>query len=160
MRPRNRARVFASDGTLRAVFEKQGLTPSEKLWFVSGPREWPRSFTLGSLRFGVLFCDELNQGVNRFVREPVDALLWPGYWGHEDSLYWPGAGAHEAHDKIRACAKAVNAPLLQANFRRPEENPARQNVVVMGGSLAVAPDGSLLHPFEPHRREPLLVTCP
>lgn len=31
---------------------------------------------------------------------------------------------------------------------------------VLGGSLAVAPDGTLLHPFEPHRREPILVRLP
>jgi predicted amidohydrolase len=156
-RPRNRARLFAADGTLRAVFEKSGLTPSEKLWFEASLREWPRSFGVGGLRFGVLFCDELNQGVHRFVDGPIDALPWPGSWGYDEHLDWLRAGAHDSHTKMRACARAMNAPLLQANYRRPELNPARQNIVVMGGSLAVAPDGTLLHPFEPHRREPLLV---
>lgn len=156
-RPRNRARLFAPDGTLRATFEKTGLTPSEKLWFVAGTQQRTRTFLLEGLRFGVLFCDELNQGAEHFVHEPVNALLWPGYWGQQDPLDWPSAGAHGAHTKVRACARAFKAPLLQANFRRVELNPARQNVVVMGGSLVVAPDGSMLHPFEPHRREPLLV---
>ena len=60
-----------------------------------------------------------------------------------------------------ANAAAIDVQLERAarasNFRRPDENPPRQNVVVMGGSLAVAPDGTLLHSFEPQRREPLLI---
>jgi predicted amidohydrolase len=157
LRPRNRARLFACDGTLRALFEKTGLTPSETLWFVAGTQPRTRTFALDGLRFGVIFCDELNQGAERFVQEAVDALLWPSYWGNEDPLDWSGGGAHDGHTKVRACARDLTAPLLQANFRRADVDPARQNVVVMGGSLVVAPDGALLHPFEPHRREPLLV---
>jgi predicted amidohydrolase len=38
-----------------------------------------------------------------------------------------------------------------------ELDPRRGDQTLLGGSLAVAPDGSLLHPFEPHRRKPILV---
>jgi predicted amidohydrolase len=159
-RPRNRARLFAADGMPRATFEKTGLTPSERLWFVAGTSMRRRTFLLDGLRFGVLFCDEINQGADRFVTEPVDAMLWPGYWGYEDAFDWEGAGAHDCHTTLRTCAHTFNAPLLQANYRRADVEPTRQNVVVMGGSLAVAPDGTLLHAFEPRRRQPLLIKLP
>jgi predicted amidohydrolase len=159
-RPRNRARLFAAEGTLRALFEKTGLTPSEQQWFVTGTRDWPRTFELDGRRFGVLFCDELNQGARRFIDAPVDALLWPGYWGHGDPFDWASDGPHEAYARMRACAKDFGAPLLQVNGRRPEADAPGQNIVVLGGSVAVAPDGRLLHPFEPHRREPILVELP
>lgn len=156
-RPRNRARLFAPDGALRAVFEKHGLTSSERRWFVAGDRHWPRSFGLDGWRFGVLFCDELNQGARHFVWEPIDVLLWPGYWGHGEPFDWASEGPHGSYARARTCAKDLDVLLLQVNCRRPDVDPPGQNIVVLGGSLAVAPDGNLLHPFEPHRREPLLI---
>lgn len=157
-RPRNRARLFGADGTLRALFEKSGLTPSEQQWFVTGTRTWPRTFELGGVHFGVLFCDELNQGARRFVDAPVHALLWPGYWGHGDPFDWAADGPHEAYARMRACARDFGVPLLQINSRRPEADAPGQNIVVLGGSLAVGADGALLQPFEPHRREPIVIT--
>ena len=58
---------------------------------------------------------------------------------------------------MRDRARVWRAPLLQANFRRPEAHPREQAGTVLGGSVAVAIDSSLLHPFEPHRAQPLLV---
>jgi predicted amidohydrolase len=156
-RPRNRARLVAPDGALRAVFEKNGLTRSEELWFAAGDRPRRRVFECAGLRWGVLFCIEFKAPPAQYIDEPVDAVLWPSYLGHADPFDWASPGPHDGNATMRALARAWNAPLLLANTRRPEADPRHGDQVVLGGSLAVAPDGTLLHPFEPHRREPILV---
>jgi predicted amidohydrolase len=157
-RPRNRARVFDAQGVLRAAFEKQGLTRSEELWFAASDTPRTRTFELEGRRFGVVFCIELDALPERwFPRERVDAVLFPGYWGYAENFDWSSPGPHNGQATMRERARQWNAPLLQANTRRPEVDPRRGDQTLLGGSLAVAPDGSLLHPFEPHRREPILV---
>ena len=156
-RPRNRARLIGADGTLLAIFEKTGLTRPEQTWFATGDVARRRSFALGGLRFGVLFCIELDEPAERYVDEPVDAVLWPAYWGHGEPFDWTAAGPHEACARMRDRASVWRAPLLQANFRRPEAHLREQAGTVLGGSVAVAIDSSLLHPFEPHRAQPLLI---
>ena len=81
-RPRNRARLIGADGTLLAIFEKSGLTRPEQTWFATGDVARRRSFALRGLCFCVLFCSELDEPAERYVDEPVDAVLWPAYWGH------------------------------------------------------------------------------
>jgi predicted amidohydrolase len=156
-RPRNRARLFDRDGILRACFEKQGLTRSEELWFAASDTPRTRVFTFEGRRFGVLFCIEFKAPASRYVGEPIDAVLWPSYLGHADPFDWSSAGPHDGNAAMRALARAWNAPLLLANTRRPEVDPRIGDQVVIGGSLAVAPDGPLLCPFDPHQREPILV---
>jgi predicted amidohydrolase len=157
-RPRNRARLFDARGVQCAAFEKQGLTRSEELWFAAGDTPRARTFDLGGLRFGVVFCIELNAASGRWFWEPVDAVLFPGYWGFADPFDWSTPGPHNGNATMRERARQWNAPLLQANTRRPEVDAPRGDQTVLGGSLAVAPDGRLMHPFEPHRRDPLFVT--
>jgi predicted amidohydrolase len=156
-RPRNRARLFDAHGTQRAAFEKQGLTRSEELWFAASDTPRQRSFELHGRRFGVVFCIELKAAPERWFSERVDAVLFPGYWGFADPFDWSTPGPHNGNATMRERARQWRAPLLQANTRRCEVDPKHGDQTVLGGSLAVAPDGSLLHPFEPHRREPLLV---
>jgi hypothetical protein len=84
-------------------------------------------------------------------------VLFPGYWGYAESFDWSTPGPHGGQATMRERARQWNAPLLQANTRRPEVEPRRGDQTILGGSLAVAPDGTLLCPFEPHRREPVLV---
>lgn len=156
-RPRNRARLFDAEGVQRACFEKQGLTRSEELWFAASDAPRTRTFGLHGRRFGVVFCIELDAPHDRWFKEPVDAVLFPGYWGYAEAFDWSGPGPHNGQATMRERARQWNAPLLQANARRPEVDPRRGDQTLLGGSLAVAPDGTLLHPFEPHRREPILV---
>lgn len=156
-RPRNRARLFDAQGVQRAAFEKQGLTRSEELWFAASDTPRTRTFELNGHRFGLVFCIELDAPPGRWFREPVDAVLFPGYWGYADPFDWSSPGPHNGNAQMRERARQWNAPLLQANMRRPEVDPRRGDQTILGGSLAVAPDGTLLHPFEPHRREPILV---
>lgn len=156
-RPRNRARLFGADGEPRACFEKQGLTRSEELWFVASDAPRTRTFELHGRRFGVVFCIELDAPHDRWFAPPVDAVLFPGYWGYAEDFDWASPGPHHGNATMRERARQWNAPLLQANARRPELDPRRGDRTILGGSLAVAPDGSLLHPFEPHRREPIVV---
>lgn len=157
-RPRNRARLFDAHGVQRAAFEKQGLTRSEELWFAASDTPRTRTFDLDGLRFGVVFCIELMAPHDRWFTGPVDAALFPGYWGFGDPFDWSQPGPHGGDATMRERARQWNAPLLQANTRRDEHDPRRGDQTLLGGSLAVAPDGSLLNPFEPHRRDPILVT--
>lgn len=156
-RPRNRARLFGADGRQRACFEKTGLTASEQLWFVAGTHPRQRHFMLDGRRFGLVFCREIEDPAGQYVCEPVDAVLWPSYWGHGDPFDWSTPGPHDAYARMRDRVRAWNAPLLLVNHRRPDSGGRVQNITVGGGSFAVAPDGRLLHPFEPHRAEPLFV---
>lgn len=157
-RPRNRARLFAADGTLRACFEKHHLTPSEQRWFAASDVPRQRWFDLGRRRFGVVFCVELEDAADAHFDGAVDAVLWPAYWGHGEPMDWHGEGAYGANATMRDRARAWNAPLLLANMRRTEpETPAPESKTTLGGSLAVAHDGTLLHAFEPHRERPLLI---
>ncbi len=159
-RPRNRARLFDAEGVQRACFEKTGLTRPEQTWFATGEIERPRTFTLGGMRFGVLFCIELDDPAARYVHEPVDAMLWPAIWGHGEPFDWSAAGPLDAYERMRSRARAWNAPVLQANFRRPDTPPPAYNGSVLGGSVAVAADGTLLRPFEPFRSQPLCIDLP
>ena len=159
-RPRNRARLFDAQGVQRACFEKQGLTRSEELWFAASDTPRRRVFDLGGRRFGVVFCIELKATHDRWFNEPVDGVLFPGYWGYGEPFDWSTPGPHGGDATMRERARQWNAPLLHANTRRDEVAPRRGDQTVLGGSLAVAPDGTLLHPFEPHRREPILVRLP
>jgi predicted amidohydrolase len=76
-------------------------------------------------------------------------------------MEWASEGAYAAHTTMRERARTWNAPLLLANTRRAGEQVSTpESKTVLGGSLAVAPDGTLLHAFEPLREEPLLIELP
>jgi predicted amidohydrolase len=157
-RPRNRARLFAADGAVHACFEKRQLTASEQRWFTASQTPRRRWFELDGRRFGVVFCVELEEAADAHLDVPVDAVLWPAYWGHGEPLDWADDGPHGAYATMRDRARRWNAPLLLANARRPETDAASQDKLTqLGGSLAVAADGTLLHPFEPRRERPLLI---
>jgi predicted amidohydrolase len=160
-RPRNRARLFATDGRLHACFEKHHLTPSEQRWFAASDAPRRRWFDLGGRRFGVVFCVELQDAAEAHFDVAVDAVLWPAYWGHGEPMDWASEGPHCANATMRERARAWNAPLLLVNTRRAEADVrAADSKTTLGGSLAVAPDGTLLHAFEPRREQPLLVALP
>jgi predicted amidohydrolase len=160
-RPRNRARLFAADGMLRACFEKHHLTPSEQRWFAASDAPRRRWFDLDDHRFGVVFCVELQDAPDAHIDVAVDAVLWPAYWGHGEPMDWASEGPFCANATMRDRARVWNAPLLLVNTRRTEtDTPTPESKTTLGGSLAVAPDGTLLHAFEPRRLAPLLIALP
>jgi predicted amidohydrolase len=160
-RPRNRTRLFAADGTPRACLEKHHLTPSEQRWFAASDAPRRRWFDLGGHCFGVVFCVELQDAADAHFDVPVDAVVWPAYWGHGEPMDWVSDGPYCANATMRDRARTWNAPLLLANTRRTAaDTPAPESKTTLGGSLAVAPDGMPLHAFEPCRERPLLIELP
>jgi predicted amidohydrolase len=105
-----------------------------------------------------VFCVELEDAADAHIDVAVDAVLWPAYWGHGEPMDWASEGPYCANATMRDRARAWNAPLLLANTRRTGSDVfAPESKTTLGGSLAVAPDGTLLHAFEPRRERPLLV---
>jgi predicted amidohydrolase len=159
-RPRNRALLIAADGAVLRLFEKATPTPSERRYFTSTAVQRDRCFTLEDQRFAVLFCIELMDAATQHFDGPIDAVLWPGYWGFEEPFDWARPGKEGAHDQLRAHARTWNAAILQINFVRPADAVPSEQGTWLGGQLVVDARGALLARHDPLAAAPLLVTLP
>lgn len=156
-RPRNRAVLIARDGTLMRLFDKHTLTASEQHYFAPVAVQRDRCFELHGARFAVLFCIELMDAATQHFDAPIDAVLWPGYWGFEEPFNWHSAGKAGTYDRLRAHARAWNAPIWQINYVRPAEATASEQGTWLGGQLAVVPSGELRARHDPWATSPMLV---
>jgi predicted amidohydrolase len=159
-RPRNRALLIAANGALLRLFEKATPTPSERRYFTSVALQRDRCFTLEDQRFAVLFCIELMDAAMQHFDGPIDAVLWPGYWGFEEPFDWASAGKDGTHDQLRAQARAWNAAILQINFVRPADAAQSEQGTWPGGQLLVDAAGQLRARHGPSAASPMLVTLP
>jgi predicted amidohydrolase len=132
----SRALLFARDGALLASYAKLHLPAEPGFWesdHYEPGREPPRAICGLALRLGIQICSDLNrpEGSHLLGAQGVEAILAP--------RATPAASYERWLVVLRANAITSCAHVRSTN------RPAEAGTMIGGPSVAIAPDGEVLH---------------
>lgn len=131
-------------------FYKIGLTESEEKFF-SIPEGYKKEiFEVKGYRFMPLICMEAQLDSDLyFSNGDVDFILWPGYWGWDESDEWKKLKQDETENLVYKNVSSWSVPLIQSNFSCNDLGDSR-NSGPHGLSIVVKSNNDLVYrgPYE------------